>query len=225
MPPAVTPGGPLGVDRSWVGLFQPFPCSPAATAFPILMQGRRTHWTFRGLLDVHSRYGLPVRRTASRYVCLEGSDGFVTSAAAPIATGWSDPDARRDSHPLKIPDFSRRTLACVPASIQRESSHEHTSEAFRCLFLAPASPVASASAQPERPLPQSVVGSVLAEVPYTVLLSMPSVQEELKLLPDQHAKMAEIRADRQATRNGLAMAILENSRKASGERARPWMQS
>ena len=24
-------------------------------------------------------------------LCLEGSDGFVTSAAAPIATGWSDP--------------------------------------------------------------------------------------------------------------------------------------
>ena len=26
-----------------------------------LVQGRRTHWTFRGLLDVHSRYGLPAR--------------------------------------------------------------------------------------------------------------------------------------------------------------------
>src|SRR5262249_58116283 len=40
------------------------PWSPAATAFPILVQGRRPHWTFRGLLDVHSRYGLPARRTA-----------------------------------------------------------------------------------------------------------------------------------------------------------------
>jgi hypothetical protein len=37
-----------------------------------------------------TRYGLPTRRTAVRYVCLEGSDGFVTSAAAPIASGWSD---------------------------------------------------------------------------------------------------------------------------------------
>jgi hypothetical protein len=25
-----------------------------------------------------------------RRICLEGSDGFVTSTAAPIATGWSD---------------------------------------------------------------------------------------------------------------------------------------
>ncbi len=27
-------------------------------------------------------------------ICLEGSNGFVTSNAAPIATGWSDPVAR-----------------------------------------------------------------------------------------------------------------------------------
>ena len=29
----------------------------------------------------------------NRHICLEGSDGFVTSTAAPIATGWSDPVA------------------------------------------------------------------------------------------------------------------------------------
>ncbi len=27
-------------------------------------------------------------------MCLEGSDGFVTSTAAPIASGWSDPVGR-----------------------------------------------------------------------------------------------------------------------------------
>ena len=37
-----------------------------------------------------TRYGLPTRCTAERYICLEGSDGFVTSTAAPIASGWSD---------------------------------------------------------------------------------------------------------------------------------------
>jgi hypothetical protein len=36
-----------------------------------------------------------------RHMCLEGSDGFVTSTAAPIATGWSDPVARWELHPLK----------------------------------------------------------------------------------------------------------------------------
>jgi hypothetical protein len=37
-----------------------------------------------------ARYGLPTRCTARRRMCLEGSDGFVTSTAAPIASGWND---------------------------------------------------------------------------------------------------------------------------------------
>jgi hypothetical protein len=40
-----------------------------------------------------------------RPVCLEGSDGFVTSTAAPIATGWSDPVAGWELHPLKTNTF------------------------------------------------------------------------------------------------------------------------
>src|SRR3954463_16733212 len=107
--PSSLPRWPTGSDRSWDGLFQPFPRSPAAAAFPARLPGRRPHRSFRGLLDVHSRYGLSTRCTAERYICLEGSDGFVTSTAAPIATGWSDPVTRRDLHPLKIRDFSRRT--------------------------------------------------------------------------------------------------------------------
>src|SRR5262249_60297603 len=38
-----------------------------------------------------------------------GSDGFVTSTAAPIATGWSDPVPGRVSLPLWTSAFSRRT--------------------------------------------------------------------------------------------------------------------
>jgi hypothetical protein len=41
---------------------------------------------------------------------LEGFDGFVASTAAPIATGWSDPVAGRELHPLKIHALSRRTV-------------------------------------------------------------------------------------------------------------------
>jgi hypothetical protein len=37
------------------------------------------------------------------------SGGFVASTAAPIATGWSDPVAGRELHPLKIQAFPRRT--------------------------------------------------------------------------------------------------------------------
>jgi hypothetical protein len=46
---------------------------------------------------------------------LEGSDGFVTSTAASIATGWSDPVAGRELHPLKIHTLPRRTIGFVRA--------------------------------------------------------------------------------------------------------------
>ncbi len=36
-------------------------------------------------------YGLPTRGVAKATLSIEGSDGFVTSAAASIATGRSDP--------------------------------------------------------------------------------------------------------------------------------------
>jgi hypothetical protein len=41
-----------------------YPMFPAAAAFPLPVQGRRPHGSFRGLLDVHSRYGLSARRVA-----------------------------------------------------------------------------------------------------------------------------------------------------------------
>ena len=63
---------------------------------------------------VHFRCGLPARRTAKAARCLEGFDGFVTSAAAPIATGWSDQLSGQELHLLKIRAFSRRTATHAP---------------------------------------------------------------------------------------------------------------
>ena len=45
---------------------------------------------FRGLLSVHSRYGLQTRGVAIATLSIEGFGGFVTSTAAPIATGWTN---------------------------------------------------------------------------------------------------------------------------------------
>ncbi|HET6179622.1 MAG TPA: hypothetical protein VFE61_22045, partial [Candidatus Sulfotelmatobacter sp.] len=43
-----------------------------------------------------------------------GSDGFVVSTAAPIATGWSDPVPGRAFLPAVDQRFSRRTvMACL----------------------------------------------------------------------------------------------------------------
>jgi hypothetical protein len=44
------PGGTTGSDHSWDGLFHPFPCSPAATAFPETSTGRLPRQKFRGLI-------------------------------------------------------------------------------------------------------------------------------------------------------------------------------
>src|SRR6202040_7717 len=51
--------------------------------------GRPAHCPFRGL-GVHSRYGLHTRAvTVYRDTLSEGFSHFVTSIAAPVASGWS----------------------------------------------------------------------------------------------------------------------------------------
>ena len=67
------------------------------------------HHPFRGLLSVHSRYGLQTCQVASATLYTGGFSSFVASTAAPVATGWSEPTPGRDFHPLWISAFSRRT--------------------------------------------------------------------------------------------------------------------
>ena len=87
---AITPVGSSGQIAHGTAYSTRFPCSPTTAAFPVTLAGRLPRQAFRGLLSIHSRYGLSTRCTAGRYICLEGSDGFVTSTAAPIASGRSD---------------------------------------------------------------------------------------------------------------------------------------
>src|ERR1700720_1938443 len=79
---ATTPAQRLGV------LLRSFtqPCQPS----PKGLSGRPAHRPFRGLLGVHSRYGLHTRAvTVYRDTLTEGFSHFVTSIAAPVASGWS----------------------------------------------------------------------------------------------------------------------------------------
>ena len=64
---------------------------PSASAFPRLGAGRLLHCRFRGLLSVHSRYGLHARQVAIATLCTRGFSSLVASTAALIATGWSEP--------------------------------------------------------------------------------------------------------------------------------------
>jgi hypothetical protein len=77
------PGGTTGEGES-------FPGEPVTAAFPVSMAGRLPHQTFRGLLGVHSRYGLPARGAASTALSIRSFGSIVPSTAVPIATGWND---------------------------------------------------------------------------------------------------------------------------------------
>ena len=57
----------------------------------------------------HSRYGLHARRVAYATLYTEGSSSFVTSTAASVATGRSEPVPGWDFHPLWTSAFSRST--------------------------------------------------------------------------------------------------------------------
>ncbi len=66
--------------------------------------------SFRGPLRPEmTRYGLHARQVAYATLYTRGSDDFVSSVAALIATGWSEPAPGRDFHPLWTSAFSRRT--------------------------------------------------------------------------------------------------------------------
>jgi hypothetical protein len=55
-----------------------------------MQPGRPPHYPFRGLLSVHSRYGLHARQITYVTLYIGGPNCFVASTAAPIATGWND---------------------------------------------------------------------------------------------------------------------------------------
>ncbi len=79
---------PLPRRSGWGHCFAHFPqpCQPS----PIWLSGRPAHRPFRGLLGVHSRYGLHTRAvTVFRDTLSEGFSHFVSSIAAPVASGWS----------------------------------------------------------------------------------------------------------------------------------------
>src|SRR5262249_14205473 len=81
---------------------------------PIRVPGRPTHRPFRGLLGVHSRYGLHTRTvTVFRDSFTEGFNRFVTSTVAPVASGWSISPGGTLTH-WKAPPFPgaprKRTL-------------------------------------------------------------------------------------------------------------------
>jgi hypothetical protein len=95
--------------------------SPSSAAFPVIKPGRLLQLFFRGLLSVHSRYGLHARRVAKATLSIEGFSSFVAFTTASIATGWSEPVPGRELHSLESSAFSRRTLSLtIPSETHLE---------------------------------------------------------------------------------------------------------
>ncbi len=74
--------------------------------FPQSRQGRPSHRVFRGRLGVHTYYGLPTCRRPNAAFFLPGSDHFVTSMAAGIATRPGRPLPGQDFHLLEHRTFT-----------------------------------------------------------------------------------------------------------------------
>jgi hypothetical protein len=84
--------------------------SDRTAAFPQVQQGRHPRLHFRGLLRVHSRYGLPVREPPRAVVVPGASNGAV---AGPIRPGCyrGEPSTPRE----ELPSSSRTHFSCRTA--------------------------------------------------------------------------------------------------------------
>jgi hypothetical protein len=91
-----------------------------------------------------ARRSLALRPACSRSpqgtLSIEGFDGFVASAAAPIATGWSDISCRAGFAPAENQRRSRRTVAVFRGGVLTTSGFEAASSRL---------PAASAACSPD----------------------------------------------------------------------------
>ena len=152
---------------------------PSYQPSPIGLSGRPVHRPFRGLLSVHSRYGLHTR--AATVFCgthiPEGFNGFVTSAVAPVASGGSTSPGGTFTH-WNNTAFSRRTPKAVGRHCRNHPTGSSAQEAVMRSPLAQSHIQGSgrwhawmATAQAECRVPSSVEDLVL-----------PPGQESLQLL-------------------------------------------
>src|SRR5260370_2609489 len=96
-----TPAGLMERFRSSLSINGGLPCVTVRSAPAIVFSG-----------PAQRSLTLWPARSSSRQATLytESSDSSVASAAASIATGWSEPVPGRDLHPLKPSPFPRRTV-------------------------------------------------------------------------------------------------------------------
>jgi hypothetical protein len=106
---AITPAGLMKLIRSSIFIDSGLPCEKVRSAPAIILSG-----------PAQRSLALWPARSPSRLATLyiESSDSFVASAAASIATGWSEPVPGRELHPLKSSAFSRRTFSTTTVGVE-----------------------------------------------------------------------------------------------------------
>src|ERR1019366_6571647 len=93
---AITPAGSMELIRSSISIVSGLLCVTVRSAPATVVSG-----------PAQRLLTLWPARSPSRHATLsiEGSDSFVASAAASIATGWNEPVPGREFHPLKSSAF------------------------------------------------------------------------------------------------------------------------
>src|ERR1700687_4507978 len=106
---AIPPAGSMKHVRSSLSIVGGLPCVTVRSAPAIVFSG-----------PAQRSLALRPARSRSRHATLstESSDSFVASAAASIATGWSEPVPGRELHPLKSRRLSRRTLSTTGGRVK-----------------------------------------------------------------------------------------------------------
>ena len=82
---------------------------PVRAAFPGVTAGRLLRLVFRGLLSVHSRYGLHAREVTICDLFYQSTSTTLLPPSPLRLLPAERPGAGRDSHPLKIDAFARHT--------------------------------------------------------------------------------------------------------------------
>src|ERR1700736_665525 len=118
---------PLPRRSGWTYCFahslQPYQPSPKGSS------GRPAHRPFRGLLGVHSRYGLHTRAVpVYRDTLTRGFSHFVTSMTAPVASGWS-------SCRVGLAPTGKRRLSTAHTQTRHRRTYDHSVfSLLKCLF-------------------------------------------------------------------------------------------
>ena len=111
---AITPAGSMELIRSSLSIVSGLPRETVRSAPAIVFSG-----------PAQRSLTLRPARSRSRQATLstEGSDSFVASAAASVATGWSEPVPGRELHPLKSNAFHGAFFANHPLHRTRGAYH------------------------------------------------------------------------------------------------------